>query len=68
MKAALVVGVILIGLGILTLAYFASPVRFLVQRSVGAPVNLALPIVGVTALLLGVVLLIFVRPKIFNHK
>ncbi len=64
MKFAIVVGMVLIGLGILSLAYFASPVRFmLLQTADPLRMHPVLPILGGIALVSGIALLVAVRPK-----
>ena len=62
MKAVLIFGMTLIGLGILTLAYFASPIRFMVQETIEPhKMNLVPPIIGGIALICGVVLVFAVQ-------
>ena len=64
MKIATVAGIILIGLGTLLLAYFASPVRLLFQATLEHhKINPVLPIFGGIALVTGIALLFFVRPR-----
>ena len=64
MKFATVVGIILIGLGVLLLAYLTSPVRFLVLETIGAQkMNPVPPILGGIALVSGIALLVVVRPN-----
>ena len=64
MKAALIFGMILIGLGVLSLAYFASPIRFMMQETLEPQkMNLAPPILGGIALVGGIALLLAVRPR-----
>jgi hypothetical protein len=62
MRFATIVGMILIGLGVLSLAYFASPIRFMVQETLEPQkMNLVPPILGGIALICGVVLVFAVR-------
>jgi hypothetical protein len=47
MRTATVVGIVLIGLGVLSLAYVASPVGFLIQETIDQrEMNLVLLILG----------------------
>ena len=63
MKIAAVAGMILIGLGILSLAYFASPVSFMLNATIGPhEMNLVPPILGGIALVGGIALLVVTRP------
>jgi multisubunit Na+/H+ antiporter MnhB subunit len=63
-KIATVAGIILIGLGTLLLAYFASPVRLLFQATLEHhKINPVLPIFGGIALVTGIALVFFVRPR-----
>ena len=63
MKAILVIGIILVGLGFGTLAYFASPVRFLMLAYVPHPVDLKVPIAGGLSLACGLALLFLSRTR-----
>lgn len=64
MKAALIFGMILIGLGVLSLAHFASPIRFMVQEALEPHrMNPVPPILGWIALISGVVLVFAVRQR-----
>ena len=64
MRAATVVGIVLIGLGVLSLAYFASPVGFLLQETFNQQkMNLVPPILGGVALISGIALLVAVRVR-----
>ena len=64
MKIATVVGIILIGLGTLSLAYFASPVRLLFQATLEQhKLNPVPPILGGIAIVIGIALLFAVRPR-----
>ncbi len=62
-KAASIVGIILIVLGIVSLAYFISPVRFLIQDIEPHKTNLVPPILGGLAFVAGVAISFAVRPK-----
>jgi hypothetical protein len=57
MKTRSVIGIILIGLGIVTLAYFASPLRLLFESPAG-PLRISPlpPVLGGLALVCGIVL------------
>jgi uncharacterized membrane protein len=57
MKTASIVGFILIVLGIVSLAYFAAPMRLLIQDVDQQNSNLVIPIVGGLALIGGIALL-----------
>jgi hypothetical protein len=63
MKTILVIGIVLVVLGIGTLAYFGSPVRFLMLAYVPHHLNLEVPIAGGLSLAIGTVLLFVSRPK-----
>jgi hypothetical protein len=63
MKAALVIGIVLVVLGVGGLGYFASPVRFLLMAYVPHPIDLRIPIMGGLSLALGITLL-FVSRKV----
>jgi uncharacterized membrane protein YedE/YeeE len=64
MRIATIVGIILIGLGVLSLAYFASPIRFMVQETLEPQkMNPVPPILGGIALVGGIALLLAVRPR-----
>jgi hypothetical protein len=57
MRATAILGIILMGLGIVSLAYFASPMRLMFQSPMGLPsVDLVPAILGALALILGIVL------------
>jgi uncharacterized membrane protein YedE/YeeE len=63
MRIATIVGIILIGLGVLSLAYFTSPIRFMVQDTLEPQkMNLVPPILGGIALLGGIAFLLAIRP------
>jgi hypothetical protein len=64
LKSAIILGIILIGLGILALAYFASPVGLLLQSTVEQhEIDTMPPIAGGIALVSGIALLLAVRPR-----
>ena len=64
MKIAIVVGIILIGLGTVSLAYFASPVRLMFQATLEQhEINTVPPICGGIALVTGIALLVAVRSR-----
>ena len=57
MKTRSVIGVILIGLGIVTLAYFASPMRLLFQSPIAPQrIDPLPPVLGGLALVCGIAL------------
>lgn len=69
MKIVTVVGIILIGLGTLSLAYFASPVQFMFQATLEPhKINPVPPICGGIALVAGIALLLAVRPKVSDRN
>jgi hypothetical protein len=69
MKAALIFGMILIGLGVLSLAYYASPIRFMVQETLEPHrMNPVPPILGGIALISGVVLVLAVRQRTSGNR
>ena len=63
MKAAFVIGVILVALGVVALVYFGSPVRILMQAYVPHTVDLKIPIAGGLSLACGAGLLFLSKPK-----
>ena len=64
MRIATIVGIILIGVGVLSLAYFASPILLMVQETIEPQkMNPVPPILGGIVLLGGIALLIAVRPR-----
>jgi hypothetical protein len=63
MKAALVLGMILIGAGVLILVYFASPVRVLISAYGSRKAGLAIPVAGGLSLACGIALLFLCRSK-----
>jgi hypothetical protein len=63
MRAASIVGFILVGLGIATLVYCVSPVLLLVHAAEQHQTNSVLPILGGIALICGIVLLFATRPR-----
>jgi len=69
MKVLLIAGCVLIGLGVVSLAYFASPIRILLQATVGQQkLHLLIPTMGGTAILIGVAILFSVRHGAAKHK
>jgi hypothetical protein len=64
MRTTAILGLILIGLGILALAYFAFPMRLMFHSTLGPQEVNPLPsILGALALLCGIVLLLVMRSK-----
>jgi uncharacterized membrane protein len=63
MKTASIVGIILIVLGIGSLAYFAAPMRLLVQDAKQQNGNPVIPILGGLTLIGGIALLFATRPR-----
>jgi hypothetical protein len=63
MRAASIVGFILVGLGIASLLYCVSPILLLVHAAEQRQVNLVLPIAGGVALICGIALLFATRPR-----
>lgn len=69
MRSTAILGIMLMGLGIASLAYFAAPVRLLFESPMGLPtVKLLPPILGVLALVAGIALSFGVRPRTNKHK
>jgi hypothetical protein len=63
-RAASIVGFILIFMGIISLAYFASPIRLMLRETIGrGTINLVPPILGGLALCSGIALLFSVRQR-----
>ena len=63
MKTASIVGIILIVLGIGSLAYFAAPMQLLVQDAEQQNSNPVIPILGGLALIGGIALLFATRTR-----
>jgi hypothetical protein len=64
MRALLILGCLLIGLGVLSLAYFASPIRMLLQPSLGQQkLHLLFPATGVAAIVIGAAILFSIRSR-----
>jgi len=64
MKALLIVGCLLIGLGVLLLAYFASPIRILLESTFGQQkLDLLIPTMGGAAILIGFAILFAIRRR-----
>jgi hypothetical protein len=64
MRAASILGIILMALGIISLSYFASPMRLMFHSAMGLPVVDPLPsILGGVALVCGLALLLAVSAK-----
>jgi hypothetical protein len=69
MRTTAILGIILMGLGIVSLAYFVSPLRLMFQSPMGLPaVNLVPPILGALALICGIALSFGVRPRTNKDK
>ena len=68
MKAVSIVGIILIAAGIGSLAYFASPMRLMLQETIILhKLNPIPPILGGLALACGIALVYVGLPKIHNR-
>jgi uncharacterized membrane protein len=63
MKAASIVGMILVVLGIVLLAYYADPIRFMLRDIEPHKTNAVPPILGGLALVGGIALLFATRPR-----
>ena len=64
MRTTSILGIILMALGIVLLAYFASPVRLMFQSTLEqTKINPLPPILGGLALVCGIALLFVVRSK-----
>jgi hypothetical protein len=63
MRAASIVGFILVGLGIASLMYYVSPVLLLIHATEQRQTNLVFPILGGLALICGIALLFVARPR-----
>ena len=69
MRTASIIGMILIALGILSLAYFASPFRLLFQGTFEQHrINPVAPILGGLSLVFGIALLFAVRSRANKKK
>jgi formate-dependent nitrite reductase membrane component NrfD len=63
MRAAFIVGFVLVILGVASLVYSLSPVLLLVHAAEQRQTNLVLPILGGVALICGIALLFATRPR-----
>ena len=69
MRTTAILGIILMGLGIVSLAYFVSPLRLMFQSPMGLPtVNMVPAILGALALICGIALSFGVRPRTNKDK
>lgn len=69
MKALLIIGCGLVGFGVVSLAYFASPIRILLEASVGQQkLDLLIPTMSGAAILIGAAILFAIRPKSTTDK
>jgi hypothetical protein len=69
MKTASIFGIMLMVLGIVSLACFASPLRLVFQETIGLhKINPVPPILGGLALVGGIALLIVARPRKYKEK
>jgi hypothetical protein len=69
MKTASIDGIILIGVGIVSLACLTSPIRLMFQETIGQhKINAVPPILGGLALVGGIALLFAVRPRADKEK
>jgi len=66
MKALLISAIILIGFGVLSLAYYASPIRIMLLDAMGQKLHLMVPMIGGAAILTGAVILLAMRPRSSN--
>jgi hypothetical protein len=62
MRALLIGATVLIGLGFLSLAYYASPIRMMLLESTGQRLHIMVPMLGGAAILSGVAILIIIWP------
>jgi hypothetical protein len=68
-RAASIFGFILIFLGIISLAYFASPIRLMLRETIGqGTINFLPPILGALSLCCGIALLLSVRQRTVKKK
>jgi hypothetical protein len=63
MRALLVCATVLIGLGVLLLAYYASPIRMMLLDTTGQRLHMMVPMLGGAAILSGAAILIVIRPS-----
>ena len=69
MRAAIVVGIFPIGIGVLSFAYFMFPLGFLINDSLNQQdTNLVPPVLGAIALIGGIALLVAVRWSVNRDK
>ena len=63
MKAVSIVGMILVVVGIVLLAYFANPIRLMMGDFIPHKTRLLPPVLGGIALASGIAILFFSRPR-----
>jgi len=63
MRALLIAGTVLIGFGVLSLAYYASPIRITLLDAMGQKLHLTVPFLGGAAILIGGAILFAIRSK-----
>ena len=69
MRTTAILGVILMGIGIGSLAYFASPMRLMFQSPMSLPaISLVPPALGALALICGIALAFGIGPRTSNKK
>jgi hypothetical protein len=69
MRTTAILGIILMGLGIVMLAYFVSPMRLMFHSPMGLPtISLVPPALGALALISGIALSFGVRPRTSKSK
>ena len=69
MKAVSIIGIILIVLGVVCLAYFSSPIRFMIQDTVlPYHIDLMVPVGGGLSLVAGLALVFAARPAVAKSK
>jgi hypothetical protein len=66
MRALLIFGSVLIGLGVLSLVYYASPIRIMLLDATGQRLHLMVPMIGGAAILAGAALLFAIRHRSFK--
>jgi hypothetical protein len=64
MRALMIIGIALICLGVLSLAYYVSPIRLLLLDAIGQKLHLTVPLTAAAAILTGAFILFAIRARL----
>jgi UDP-N-acetylmuramyl pentapeptide phosphotransferase/UDP-N-acetylglucosamine-1-phosphate transferase len=68
MRALLIGAIVLIALGVLSLAYYTSPLRIMLLDTVGQKLHFQVPMMGGVAILIGALILFAIRSNAAENK